>query len=329
MRRRALHFRIVGRCPLGIFVPHGLPMAHAVLVLCAALAQPTPAHAKMFISSEQMAFDEESTALLKDAVARLFLGRHGELIVPKTPYYGVAHMGCVNIIPKGNGAYDLAVFTYPHRYYYGIITSSCEIQYHTGKLPPGIDAEAFAGPAQWPDHDREGHPVFNAKSMAVSPLAPDYQLAKITVIANMASHPIPKAANTELRAVLYALADNAFYISKDATVQSPFALFLVEDKAAKRLDAVSPLNPAQPYFIVNDGGRTGSTIVFRRNAGGTDLCPEQNRPWPYFDVHDHPILPDVPFRMVVGDYLEESLQIPGSRFDVNGKPIPLRISPRP
>ena len=90
---------------------------HRTMLLLAswALILAANAHAKMKVTEEEMAFDEESSALLKNAVAQLYLGRHGELIMPHLQYSGNGQIGCVNILKRSDGDYDMAEFVYPTR----------------------------------------------------------------------------------------------------------------------------------------------------------------------------------------------------------------------
>jgi hypothetical protein len=295
-------------------------------VFCLLLFQIPIAHAKLKISEEEKAFDEESSELLKNAVARLFLGRHGELIIPHAAYNGDGQLGCANVLARADGKYGLAVFAYPARYYYGLIAPSGEIQYGFDRFPPGIDASTFIGPKHWPYLEENGRPKFHLQTKSSpSPLALPYQAAKTVVLADTNAIPIQPSANKQLRAVVYACADNAFYITKDNEIHSPYALLLLESEDRMSLDAISQTDPSPSFFSVINGGRTGSTVIFRRNTNGSLITPECRKPWPYLDKDGRPVLPDFPFRMVVGDYVTRAWLVQSDA----GVPPLLRVAPIP
>lgn len=284
-----------------------------LLLICA-----TQAQAFLRITEEEMAFEDASRDLLKNDAARFHLGRHGELIATRPRYGGDGRMGCANVLKKEDGSYDLAVFDYPKRYYYGHITHSGDIIYNFDALPPGIDRNAFAGPMRWPHLDENGCPRFDLfPEKAPSPLAPSYWPADAKVIASTTTFPIltDVEKHGDVRAVVYACADNAFYVFPGRKIGSPFPLLLVAAAERKCMNLISPDHPESPFLSIIDGGWADSCIVFKRNVDNSMIEPERSLPWPYLDDKGSPKLLDYPTRFRVGNYVTDVWKT----YDKSGK----------
>ncbi len=299
----------------------------AVLVLLL-LILAARAEAFRRVTEEEIAFNDESSALLKTSVAQFYLGRHGELIASRPRYGGDGRLGCANVLKKEDGSYDLTVFNYPKRYYYGHISTSGDISYNFEALPPGVDRNTFAGPMRWPQLDENGHPdlsLFPVRTPSV--IAQPFRAADAKLIANTTTFPILTDIEKygDVRAVVYACADNAFYLFPGRKIRSPFPLLLVGNSEKKCMDLVSPDHPEAPFLSIIDGGWTESHIVFRRNVDNSLIEPEQIFPWPYHDDKGSPKLLDYPTFLRVGDYVTSVWEV----YDNTGKSCGVMHAPIP
>lgn len=298
MNKRTIIFT-PSKCPLLVFFVIFLPFTNS-----------TSFARHIIPTEEEQAFNNESDMLDNNLVAELYFGIHGELILPKYPYSGKEGVGCVKVLKNELYGYDLVIYDYPKRYYFGKLLKSGDIKYNMDDLPQVIQKSSFAGPIKW---------VLYKNGIIFEPQDNDVIMSDTSLISN------DKIYNN-IKAVFYGCADNSFYISNSTKILSKYAFLLIKNKNSSSLELISAYKGDEPYLTIDYGDNQLWRIFFLRNVDGTNIIDGESFFWPFFDSNNSVEMPNYPIHFYI------NRQIPYNspqRFRSDGHPIPIIPVPIP
>lgn len=261
-------------------------------------------------TEEEQAFNNESDILDNNLVAELYFGMHGELILPKYHYSGKEGVGCVKVLKNELYGYDLVIYDYPKRYYFGKLLKSGDIKYNMDDFPPIIQKSSFVGPIKW-DLYKNG--------IIFEPQENDIIMSDTSSMSNDNKY-------NNIKSVFYGCADNSFYISNSKKKQSKYAFLLIKNKTSSGLELISAYKEDEPYLTIDYGDNQLWRILFLRNVDGTKIIDGESFSWPFFDSNNSVEMPSIPILIYI------NRQIPYSgpqKFRSDGCPIPIITVPTP